>query len=120
MPSSSLFRGLTRQSCSIGKWWRSRAWSKARRLADSVIPRLDDQIVFNRLAPASTTRIVDLRLSELNRALGERRIKLNVDKTARDWLSKHGHDPVYGARALNRLIGRKVRKGVSPSPKRVC
>jgi ATP-dependent Clp protease ATP-binding subunit ClpB len=52
--------------------------------------------------------IVDVRLREVEQRLSDRRIKLNVDKTARDWLGEYGYDPAYGARPLNRLIQKKL------------
>jgi ATP-dependent Clp protease ATP-binding subunit ClpB len=40
--------------------------------------------------------------------LSDRRIKLDVDKEASDWLGEHGYEPAYGARPLNRLIQKKL------------
>lgn len=56
----------------------------------------------------SISKIVDIRLDELQKVLDDKRIKLTVEKEARDWLAKTGYDPVYGARALNRLVTRSV------------
>lgn len=51
---------------------------------------------------------MDVRLKEVEQRLSDRRITLEVDKTASNWLGEHGYDPAYGARPLNRLIQKKL------------
>lgn len=68
------------------------------------INRIDDMVIFNNLSQQDLRQIVDLRLSEVQTRLNERRMTLNVNEEAKEWLSEHGYDPVYGARPLNRLI----------------
>ncbi|GAA5886607.1 hypothetical protein JCM6882_005831 [Rhodosporidiobolus microsporus] len=86
-----------------------------------LLNRLDEQIVFNSLSPSTISSIVDLRLSEVQHTLNhspaapERKINLYVEQGARDWLAQHGFEPRYGARALNRLINREVRKPLAES-----
>ncbi|KAM0790227.1 hypothetical protein ACM66B_005539 [Microbotryomycetes sp. NB124-2] len=77
-----------------------------------LLNRLDEQIVFNSLSPASIGEIVNLRLKEVQQALNssERRVELLVEQGARDWLAKQGYQPRWGARALNRLIAKQVRQ----------
>ncbi|KAK9474462.1 P-loop containing nucleoside triphosphate hydrolase protein [Dipodascopsis tothii] len=72
------------------------------------INRLDDTIVFNRLSKTALRRIVDIRLVEVQQRLTDRRITMDVDGAARDWLAEQGYDVLYGARPLNRLIQRAV------------
>ncbi|BGP41840.1 chaperone ATPase hsp78 [Rhodotorula kratochvilovae] len=84
-----------------------------------LLNRLDEMIVFNSLSPSTISSIVDLRLSELQHTLNhspaapDRRIGLLVEQGARDWLAREGYHPAYGARALNRLISREVRRPLS-------
>lgn len=78
-----------------------------------LLNRLDEQIVFNRLGRESIAKIVDIRLGELQQMLDDKRIKLDVSDTARAWLANKGYDPVYGARALNRVLTRHVRGPIS-------
>ncbi|KAI9245310.1 P-loop containing nucleoside triphosphate hydrolase protein [Sporodiniella umbellata] len=52
--------------------------------------------------------IVDVRIKEIEERTSDRRIKINVEKEARDWLGERGYDPAYGARPLNRLIQKKL------------
>jgi ATP-dependent Clp protease ATP-binding subunit ClpB len=43
-------------------------------------------------------------VDRLGRRLGERRLALDVQPAARDWLAINGFDPVFGARPLRRLV----------------
>lgn len=36
-----------------------------------------------------------------------------MEQEARDWLAQEGYNPVYGARALNRLVTKAVRSPIS-------
>ncbi|KAI9307449.1 P-loop containing nucleoside triphosphate hydrolase protein [Cunninghamella echinulata] len=49
-------------------------------------------------------QIVDVRLKEVQERIKDRRITLDVDEAARNWLGERGYDPALGARPLNRLI----------------
>jgi ATP-dependent Clp protease ATP-binding subunit ClpB len=66
--------------------------------------RLDDTIMFEALTRADLASIVGIQVSALARRLSDRRISLDVDPAAREWLADHGFDPMYGARPLRRLI----------------
>jgi ATP-dependent Clp protease ATP-binding subunit ClpB len=78
--------------------------------------RLDDVVVFHSLATEELTQIVDIQISALGRRLSARRLTLDVEPSARDWLALNGFDPVYGARPLRRLvssaIGDQLAKGL--------
>ena len=71
--------------------------------------RLDEIILFNRLSRAHMAGIVDIQLGRLGRLLEARRLGLEVDTEARDWLAAAGYDPVYGARPLKRVIQRELQ-----------
>jgi ATP-dependent Clp protease ATP-binding subunit ClpB len=71
--------------------------------------RLDEIITFRRLARADMKVIVDIQLQRLRAQLGDRKIGLELDQTALDWLANEGYDPVYGARPLKRVIQRSLQ-----------
>ncbi|WP_371055667.1 ATP-dependent chaperone ClpB [Rhodosalinus sp. K401] len=71
--------------------------------------RLDEIIVFDRLDREDMTGIVDIQLSRLARRLADRKIRLELDDTARKWLADEGYDPVFGARPLKRVIQRALQ-----------
>ena len=72
------------------------------------INRIDEFIFFRRLSKPALRGIVDLRLTELQKRLDDRRITLAVGNDVKDWLADQAYDPRYGARPLNRLISRQI------------
>jgi ATP-dependent Clp protease ATP-binding subunit ClpB len=71
--------------------------------------RVDEIILFHRLQRAEMGRIVDIQMKRLSKLLADRKITLNLDDKARDWLAAKGWDPAYGARPLKRAIQRAVQ-----------
>lgn len=71
--------------------------------------RVDETILFHRLRLSDMGRIVDIQLARLRKLLDDRKIGLELDAGARDWLAKKGYDPTYGARPLKRLIQKQVQ-----------
>ena len=71
--------------------------------------RLDDIILFERLKRDQMTRIVDIQLERLDALLADRKITLELDDAAKQWLANKGYDPAYGARPLKRVIQRYVQ-----------
>ena len=54
-------------------------------------------------------RIVDIQMARLAKLLEDRKITLELDAKARDWLAEKGYDPAYGARPLKRAIQKEVQ-----------
>lgn len=71
--------------------------------------RIDEIILFHRLKREEMGAIVDIQLKRLLSLLSERKITLDLDEEARDWLANKGYDPVYGARPLKRVIQKFVQ-----------
>ncbi|MCC5992540.1 MAG: ATP-dependent chaperone ClpB [Rhodobacteraceae bacterium] len=71
--------------------------------------RLDETIIFDRLARADMDTIVDIQMGRLLKRLLARKITLELDQDARAWLANKGYDPVYGARPLKRVIQRYLQ-----------
>ena len=63
-----------------------------------------DNIVQRTLSQKNITRIVDLRLKDVQDRLLDRKITLQMDDEAKNYLAARGYSPVYGARPLNRAI----------------
>jgi ATP-dependent Clp protease ATP-binding subunit ClpB len=72
------------------------------------INRIDDVLVFNRLSKEVLRNIVDIRLNEVQERLVDKRIVLDLSNEAKNWLTEHGYDNLYGARPLNRLIQKRL------------
>ena len=73
-----------------------------------LLNRLDSMLVFNKLSKASILQVVDLRLADVAERLRHRRITLDADADAREWLVREGYSEVYGARAIARIVRTKV------------
>ncbi|TKZ18138.1 ATP-dependent chaperone ClpB [Shimia litoralis] len=71
--------------------------------------RLDETIIFDRLARADMDGIVEIQLGQLRKRLASRKIILELDEGAKTWLADEGYDPVFGARPLNRVIQRALQ-----------
>jgi ATP-dependent Clp protease ATP-binding subunit ClpB len=69
-----------------------------------LLNRLDSMLVFNKLSRNSILKVVSLRLDDVSNRLKNRRMTLDVDETAREWLAKHGYSDAYGARAIARVV----------------
>ena len=71
--------------------------------------RLDDMIIFARLARKDMDDIVKIQMRRLEQRLAQRKITLDLDDSARTWLADEGYDPVFGARPLKRVIQRALQ-----------
>ncbi|WP_448950813.1 ATP-dependent chaperone ClpB [Labrys neptuniae] len=71
--------------------------------------RVDEIILFHRLKRAQMGAIVDIQMARLQKLLDERKITLELDEAARNYLADKGYDPAYGARPLKRTIQRLVQ-----------
>lgn len=66
--------------------------------------RIDEILLFNRLALSDMKGVVEIQLRHLEKLLEEHRIAFHIDDKAKQWLAQKGYDPVYGARPLKRVI----------------
>ncbi len=71
--------------------------------------RLDETIIFDRLARDDMAGIVTIQLGLLDKRLAGREIRLDLSDGALKWLADEGYDPVFGARPLKRVIQRAVQ-----------
>ena len=71
--------------------------------------RLDETIIFDRLAREDMNGIVDIQIGRLLKRLAGRKIGLELDAGAKQWLADEGYDPVFGARPLKRVIQRALQ-----------
>jgi ATP-dependent Clp protease ATP-binding subunit ClpB len=71
--------------------------------------RLDETIIFDRLNRDNMDGIVTIQMKRLEKRLAARKITLDLDEGARQWLADEGYDPVFGARPLKRVIQRSLQ-----------
>src|SRR5829696_2217175 len=70
--------------------------------------RIDDTVIFHRLARADISRIVELQVAHLTDRVRERGIEIELTDEARTLLGNLGYDPTYGARPLKRVIQKQL------------
>ena len=66
--------------------------------------RIDETVMFARLDKSCIAGIVQNQLARVAKRLEDRRIKLDFDQSAVDFLSEKGYDPAFGARPVKRAI----------------
>ncbi len=71
--------------------------------------RVDEIILFHRLRREDMGAIVDIQMQRLQYLLSDRKITLQLEDDAREWLANKGYDPAYGARPLKRVIQKEVQ-----------
>ena len=70
--------------------------------------RIDDIVVFRSLTKEDLYGIVELELTKLLERLRAQKIRLKLDKSAKDFLIEKGYSQESGARQLRRVIGRYI------------
>jgi len=70
--------------------------------------RIDEVIVFHKLARDEIKEIVELLLRRIRESMAERELSLNLSDDAKDLLVEKGWDPAMGARPLRRAIQRYI------------
>ena len=71
--------------------------------------RLDEIILFHRLAEEHMAPIVEIQVGRVQKLLKDRKIVLDLTDAALKWLGRVGYDPVYGARPLKRAVQRYLQ-----------
>jgi len=71
--------------------------------------RLDEIILFHRLAMEHMAPIVEIQVGRVQKLLDDRKIAVDLTDAALRWLGRVGYDPVYGARPLKRAVQRYLQ-----------
>ena len=72
--------------------------------------RLDNIIRFNGLDPATILHVVRKFVFELEQQLTDRHVTLEIDDAAVRWLADKGYDAAMGARPMQRVIQREIKR----------
>lgn len=74
------------------------------RFRPEFLNRIDEVVMFNSLGESQISGIVKVQLDLVAQRLKAKKINIDFDQSAVDFLAKKGYDPVYGARPLKRVI----------------
>lgn len=72
--------------------------------------RLDGVVQFQHLSRDIILGVVDKFLTELQAQLDDKKVHLNVDTAARDWIAEKGYDFKMGARPMARTIQEHLKR----------
>jgi ATP-dependent Clp protease ATP-binding subunit ClpA len=75
--------------------------------------RLDGIITFNKLGKEATIKVVDKFIDDLRNQVKEKGIRIKIDKEATNWLITKGFDPKMGARPLQRVIDKEIKRDLA-------
>jgi ATP-dependent Clp protease ATP-binding subunit ClpA len=75
--------------------------------------RLDATISFAALSHEVILRVVDKFLMQLEDQLHEKKVEVSFTQALKDYLAKHGFDPLMGARPMSRLIQDTIRRALA-------
>lgn len=72
------------------------------------INRLDEIIMFKPLTRDNISGIIDILMDNLNDRVADKDLSITLTDAAKDYITEHGYDPVYGARPLKRYLQKNV------------
>jgi ATP-dependent Clp protease ATP-binding subunit ClpA len=75
--------------------------------------RLDGIITFNKLAKETMVKIVNKFVDELKAQVKDKNIKVKINKEAVNWLIEKGFDSKMGARPLQRVIDKEIKRDLA-------
>jgi len=75
--------------------------------------RLDGIITFNKLSKETMTKIVIKFIDELRAQVKDKGILVKIDKESTNWLITNGFDPKMGARPLQRVIDKEIKRSMA-------
>ena len=75
--------------------------------------RLDGIMTFNKLGKESMVKVVNKFIDELKAQVKDKGVKIRLNKEATEWLIVKGFDPKMGARPLQRVIDKEIKRNLA-------
>jgi ATP-dependent Clp protease ATP-binding subunit ClpA len=75
--------------------------------------RLDGIMTFNKLGKESMVKVVNKFIDELKAQVKDKGVKIKLNKEATEWLIVKGFDPKMGARPLQRVIDKEIKRSLA-------
>ncbi len=70
--------------------------------------RLDEIIFFKPLAKEQISQVLDLLVKDLEKRLEDKHLRIELTKSAKDYIIENGYNPIYGARPLKRFMQKSL------------
>ena len=106
--SSAILDGITERG-EISESARQTVTELLRRsFRPEFLNRLDDTVFYKPLTKENVFGIVELLVSDLNRRLKDKQLRVELTEAAKDHIVDSAYDPSYGARPLKRFIQSKL------------
>ncbi|MEW5800336.1 MAG: ATP-dependent chaperone ClpB [Bacteroidota bacterium] len=75
--------------------------------------RVDETILFKPLTWNDIKQVIEIQLKHVAGTLAKKEMQLVVTEEAKEWISRLGYDPQYGARPLKRVIQKHITNVLS-------
>jgi ATP-dependent Clp protease ATP-binding subunit ClpC len=75
--------------------------------------RVDDIVVFRSLNRDDMLKIIDIVITDMLAKVSDRNMKIDLSRSAKEFLADNGFDPQYGARPLKRTIQKFVENPIA-------
>jgi ATP-dependent Clp protease ATP-binding subunit ClpA len=75
--------------------------------------RLDAVVTFSKLTKETMTKVVDKFIDELRAQVKEKGVKIKINKESIEYLIDKGFDPKMGARPLQRVIDKDIKRSLA-------
>lgn len=75
--------------------------------------RLDGIITFNKLAKETMVKVVEKFIDEVREQVKEKAVRIKINKEATEWLIEQGFDSKMGARPLQRVIDKEIKRDLA-------
>lgn len=86
-----------------------------RTFSPEFLNRIDDVVIFNSLSREDIFKIIDITLRDVKTRLETLNYKLQLEDSAKEFLSEKGYDPQFGARPLHRAIQKYLEDPLAES-----
>ncbi|MBN1558711.1 ATP-dependent Clp protease ATP-binding subunit [candidate division KSB1 bacterium] len=75
--------------------------------------RVDEIVVFRQLVREDMVKIIDIVMQDMLSKVANRNITIELTKSAKEFITEQGFDPIYGARPLKRTIQKHVEDSIA-------
>lgn len=79
-----------------------------RRFRPEFLNRVDEIVMFKPLGKIEISSIIDLELEKIQSLLSDRKIEINLDESAKDFIIENAYSPIYGARPIKRFLQKNI------------